>query len=130
MATTFTTKELEKGSFDVLKGAFGYTNKLQAPRCIKVVVSTGVGKVKDKKKIEIIENRLAKITGQKAAPRGAKKSIASFKVRQGDIIGFVTLDNLLHLVIGVIKDEFHKTRDIKFLMRILCFRINPVLFFS
>ncbi|MGQ3889604.1 hemolysin family protein [Legionella sp. CNM-1927-20] len=31
--------------------------------------------------------------------------------RQGDIAGFVTLDNLLHLVIGVIKDEFHKTRD-------------------
>ena len=31
--------------------------------------------------------------------------------RQGDAIGFVTLDNLLHLVIGVIKDEFHKTRD-------------------
>jgi CBS domain containing-hemolysin-like protein len=31
--------------------------------------------------------------------------------RQGDIIGFITLDNLLHLVIGVIKDEFHKTRD-------------------
>ncbi|STX30140.1 metal ion transporter [Legionella beliardensis] len=31
--------------------------------------------------------------------------------RRGDIAGFVTLDNLLHLVIGVIKDEFHKTRD-------------------
>lgn len=31
--------------------------------------------------------------------------------RQGDIAGFVTLDNLLHLVIGVIKDEFHRTRD-------------------
>ncbi|MBI2100240.1 MAG: 50S ribosomal protein L5 [Candidatus Vogelbacteria bacterium] len=65
---------------------------LASPRLEKVVVSTGVGKIKDQKKLDLIADRLAKITGQKAAPRPAKKSIASFKSRQGDIVGFaVTL---------------------------------------
>lgn len=86
-------KELQKNTFDSLKGTFGYTNKMQAPRLVKVVVSTGVGKTKgDKKKMELIADRLAKITGQKAAERLAKKSIASFKVREGQLSGFqVTL---------------------------------------
>ena len=78
----------EKTAFETLKGEFGYKNKLQAPRLTKVVISTGVGKIKDKKKIEVIEDRLARITGQKAAKRGAKKSIATFKVRQGDVVGY------------------------------------------
>jgi len=92
MTTIKTTKELEKEAYDTLKPVFAYKNRLQAPRLVKVVVSTGTGKVKDKKKIEVIEDRLARITGQKSAPRGAKKSIASFKVRQGDVVGYqVTL---------------------------------------
>ncbi|MBI3573549.1 50S ribosomal protein L5 [Candidatus Kaiserbacteria bacterium] len=104
----------EKNAFDSLKGAFGYKNKLQAPRLVKAVISTGTGKVKDKKKIEIIEDRLAKITGQKAAPRGAKKSIAAFKVRQGDVVGYqVTLrgarmydflDKLVHIALPRTRD--------------------------
>ncbi len=104
----------EKNTFDSLKGEFGYENKLQSPRLVKAVVSTGTGKVKDKKKIEIIEDRLARITGQKAAPRGAKKSIASFKVRQGDVVGYqVTLrgvrmydflDKLLHVALPRTRD--------------------------
>ncbi len=86
-------KELQKNTFNTLKGEFGYTNIMQAPKLVKVVVSTGVGKTKgDKKKMELIANRLAKITGQKAAERLAKKSIASFKVREGQLSGFqVTL---------------------------------------
>ncbi|MDO8523593.1 MAG: 50S ribosomal protein L5 [bacterium] len=104
----------EKSAFDSLKGEFGYKNKLQTPRVVKAVVSTGTGKVKDKKKIEIIEDRLARLTGQKAAPRGAKKSIASFKVRQGDVVGYqVTLrgarmydflDKLLHIALPRTRD--------------------------
>ncbi len=92
MATGRTTKHDEKTSFDALKGEFGYKNKLQAPRLVKVVVSTGTGKIKDKKKIDLIQARIAEITGQKTAPRGAKKSIATFKIRKGDTIGYqVTL---------------------------------------
>mgnify|MGYP000736345642 CR=1 FL=1 len=79
-------------TFDSLKERFGYTNRMQTPRVEKVVVATGTGKIADKAKIELIQDRLARITGQKAAPRGAKKSIASFKVREGDVIGYqVTL---------------------------------------
>jgi large subunit ribosomal protein L5 len=110
------TKDIEKGAFDAMKGEFGYKNRLQAPRLTKVVISTGVGKIKDKNKIEVIQDRLARITGQKSAARGAKKSIATFKVRQGDVVGYqVTLrgarmydflDKLIHIA-------FPRTRDFR-----------------
>lgn len=80
--------EKQKNAYDTLKGDFAYTNTMQTPKITKVVISTGIGKISDKKKIELIEDRLAKITGQKAAKRGAKKSIASFKVREGDVVGY------------------------------------------
>ena len=116
MTKALTTRDLERTSYEAMKGAFSYKNKLQAPRLVKVVVSTGTGKIKDKKKTELIQDRLAKITGQKAAERGAKKSIATFKVRQGDIVGYqVTLrgarmydflDKLIHIA-------FPRTRDFR-----------------
>ncbi len=84
--------EQTASAYSALKGVFGYKNPMQSPRLVKVVVSVGVGSVKDKKKIELIADRLAKITGQKAAPRGAKKAIASYKSRLGDVVGYqVTL---------------------------------------
>lgn len=111
-----TLAEKQHKAFDTLKEAFGYVNPFQSPRVVKVVISTGTGKVVDKKKIEVIQDRLAKITGQKAAPRGAKKSIASFKVRQGDVIGYqVTLrgkrmyeflDRFVHIALPRMRD-FH-----------------------
>src|SRR3989344_1049683 len=92
----------------------GYKNPMQAPRVLKVVVSTGVGLFKDKTKFKVVEDRLARITGQKPAPRGAKVSIASFKSRQGDIVGYqVTLrgkrmfdflNRLVHLALPRTKD--------------------------
>ena len=101
-------------SFDALKGALGLANKMQAPRIHKVVVSTGTGKIDDKHKIELIQNRLAKITGQKPSPRPAKQSIASFKLREGDIIGYqVTLrgkrmndflDKFIHIALPQTRD--------------------------
>lgn len=85
-------KEKMNTAFDALKKDFGYTNVMQTPKVTKVVVSTGTGKVDDKGRLEIIKDRLAAITGQKASPRPAKQSIASFKLREGDIIGYqVTL---------------------------------------
>lgn len=85
-------KEKQKKAFEALKGRFNYKNFFNCPRLIKVVISVGIGSVKDKKKVELIVNRLTKITGQKPAVRGAKKSIASFKVREGDPVGYqVTL---------------------------------------
>lgn len=107
-------KEKVGVAFDALKDVQGYTNVMQAPRIVKVVVGTGTGKIQDKAKIKTIENRLALITGQKASPRPAKKSIASFKLREGDIIGYqVTLrgprmyaflDKLIHIALPQTKD--------------------------
>ncbi len=112
--TPATTYELNKDSFKGMKGKFGWKNPMQSPRLLKVVVSSGIGSVKDKKKIELIADRLAKITGQKPALRGSKKSIASFKVRQGDPVGYqITLrgkrmcdfiDRLVHIALPRTKD--------------------------
>jgi large subunit ribosomal protein L5 len=109
-----TTKEKVQDAFKALKGDLGYTNTMQAPRLVKAVVSIGTGKVSDKAKLKTIEDRLARITGQKTSPRPAKKSIASFKLREGDIIGYqVTmrgprmysfLDKLIHIALPQTKD--------------------------
>ena len=108
------TRDQEKKTLDALKAEFGYTNKMRTPRLVKVVVSTGVGKIKDKNKIALIESRLATLTGQKAAKRLAKKSIATFKVRKGDVVGYqVTLrgarmydflDKLIHIALPRTRD--------------------------
>ncbi len=112
--TPETTYELNKKSFTGMKEKFGWKNPMQSPRLQKVVISTGIGSIKDKKKIELIADRLAKITGQKPALRGSKKSIASFKVRQGDPVGYqITLrgkrmcdfiDRLVHIALPRTKD--------------------------
>jgi large subunit ribosomal protein L5 len=79
-------------AYTALKGEFGYTNMMQAPRITKVVVSAGVGSFKDKKKVELAYDRIAHITGQRPVKKGAKQSIAAFKVREGDPVGIqVTL---------------------------------------
>ncbi len=81
-------KEKVASSYDSFKGEFGYKNKMQAPKLVKVMVSSGVGSVLDKKRKEMIGDRLAKITGQKAKTTAAKKSIAGFKLREGEHVGY------------------------------------------
>src|SRR3989344_8162512 len=109
-----TVKQKEKEMFETLKNEFHYTNVMQAPRLVKIVVSSGVGSFKDKKKIDIVKDRLAKISGQKVAIKGAKKSVASFKVREGDPVGtqvtlrgvrmYSFLDKLLNIAFPRTKD--------------------------
>lgn len=87
-----TIKHKTNKAFDALKSEWNYKNAMQAPKIEKVIISSGVGKVKDKKKLDLIEDRLMKITGQKPVRKGAKISIAAFKVREGDTVGMqVTL---------------------------------------
>ncbi len=89
-----TVKEKEIESFDKMKSIFKYKNTMASPKLSKVVLNVGTGTMvkKDKNKNDAISLRLAKITGQKPSLRGSKKSVASFKVRQGDPIGvMVTL---------------------------------------
>lgn len=102
-------------TYNALKNELGYTNVMQAPKIVKIVVSTGVGKVnKDKKRLELIIDRISRITGQAPAARASKKSIANFKSRAGDTVGYqVTLrganaktflDKLIHIVFPRTKD--------------------------
>ena len=86
-----TVKEKEVEAFGKMKSVFHYKNAMAAPRLEKIIlnVGTGTGLKKDKNKNDFVSDRLAKITGQKTALRGAKKSISSFKVSQGDPIGVI-----------------------------------------
>ena len=108
------TATKKNATFEAMKGDFGYTSVMQTPRVQKIIVSTGVGSLKDKKKNEVIISRLARITGQAPAPRSTKKSIANFKTRVGDLSGYqITLrgermrsflDKLIHIVLPRVKD--------------------------
>jgi large subunit ribosomal protein L5 len=67
---------------------FGYTNLMQVPRLEKIVVNMGVGEaVQDAKKAEAAADDLTRITGQRPVITHAKRSIATFKLRQGMPIG-------------------------------------------
>jgi len=110
------TKQKQNKIFDTLKGLFGYKNVMQTPQIVKVVVSTGIGSITDKEKIKLIPECLAKITGQKASPRSAKKSIATFKLREGDIIGYsVTLrgERMYAFLDKLLNVAIPRTRDFK-----------------
>lgn len=112
--TTAAHNKKHKSTFDALKGDLGLTNIMQTPKVTKIVVSSGVGSVKDKKRTDLILERLTRITGQAPVQRSAKKSIATFKIRTGDISGYqVTLrgarmqsflDKLVHIVLPRVKD--------------------------
>ncbi len=82
------TNTAQLNTFKALKEDLGFSNVMQAPKVTKVVVSVGVGAIKDKKRLDLIVDRLRKITGQQPALRGAKKSIATFKIRTGDPAGY------------------------------------------
>ncbi|OGI64228.1 50S ribosomal protein L5 [Candidatus Nomurabacteria bacterium RIFCSPLOWO2_01_FULL_41_21] len=111
-----TVKEKESEAFEKMKGVFGYKNKMASPKLKKAVLNVGTGTAikKDKNKNDTIGERLVKITGQKPVLKGAKKSIASFKVRQGDPIGVVVtirgarmyafLEKLLNVALPRTKD--------------------------
>lgn len=71
-----------------LKSEFGYTNAMQVPRLEKIVVNIGLGEaLTNAKAIDAAVGDLALITGQRAIVTKAKKSIATFKVREGNPIG-------------------------------------------
>jgi len=87
-------EKYKKEVIPAMKEKFGYTNNIAIPKIEKVVVNTGFGKLiadktsEEQKKIsEAILQDLSLITGQRAALTRAKKSISSFKIRQGLPIG-------------------------------------------
>lgn len=120
MSKILNTKEKQAKAFEHLKGVSGYKNAMQAPKFTKVVINVGIGSLKDKKKIDVIIDRLTKITGQKPALRGSKKSIAAFKVREGDPVGLVvTLRGLrmFAFIDKLILVAFPRTKDFRGLVK-------------
>ncbi len=118
MSKFVSVKEIEKASFEKLKGEFGYTNAMAAPRLTKVTVSVATGSAmkKDRKRNDLVMDRLAKIVGQKPTLRKAKKSVASFKTREGDQIGVaVTLrgDRMFGFLDKVLNVSLPRTKDFR-----------------
>ena len=102
--------------YETLKGDFGYKNVNEAATIEKVVISVGTGRVEDKAKIALIQDRLALITGQKASPRPARLSIAAFKLREGDIVGYqVTLrgQRMMDFMNKLVHVALPQTRDFR-----------------
>jgi large subunit ribosomal protein L5 len=111
-----TTQSRIGNAYKAMQPEFGYKNVMQSPKIEKVVISVGTGRVQDKAKIALIKDRLALITGQKASPRPAKQSIASFKLREGDIVGYqITLrgKRMIHFVDKLIHLALPQTRDFR-----------------
>ncbi|KKT29888.1 50S ribosomal protein L5 [Candidatus Giovannonibacteria bacterium RIFCSPLOWO2_12_FULL_44_25] len=96
---------------------FGLKSPMAVPRILKVVVNVGTGKIRDKKDaVETVEKHLALITGQKPSPRPARIAIASFKTREGMIIGYkVTLrgQKMYDFLDRLINFAIPRTRDFR-----------------
>ncbi|MDD7416483.1 MAG: 50S ribosomal protein L5 [Treponemataceae bacterium] len=93
----------------------GYTSKMQIPALKKIVVSEGVGEaLSNKKLLDAAVTDLTAITGQKAVKTRAKKSIANFKLREGNEVGVMVtlrgnrmyefLDRLINVALPRVKD--------------------------
>ena len=110
---------LQKHYSDVIVPAlmkqFGYTSVMQAPRLQKIVINQGVGQaIADKKLIEVAQEELTQITGQKAVQTTSTKDISNFKLRRGMPIGvkvtlrrermYEFLERLVHVALPRIRD--------------------------
>ena len=96
---------------------FNYANVMQVPRVVKIVVNIGVGEALDNAKaLDGAVDDLTKITGQKPVITKAKKSIATFKLREGRAIGVkVTLRNarMWAMLDRLINVALPRTRDFR-----------------
>lgn len=121
-SSTVTTTARLRGDYNTkfaaeLKKELGLANAHQVPKLEKITINVGLGRAKDDKKImEVATNTLRKITGQEPIETVAKKSIAGFKLRDGNKIGlkvtlrgdkmYEFLDRLVTIVLPRLRD-FH-----------------------
>ena len=119
-ARTYTNRLLEKYETEVrpeLVKKFNYTSIMQAPKIEKVVINIGVGDAtKNAKLLEESVAELTAIAGQKPVVTRAKKSIAGFKLREGQAIGCkVTLrgDNMYNFLDKLISISLPQVRDFR-----------------
>lgn len=98
-----------------LKEEFGYSSIMEVPRLTKIVVNVGLGEALDNAKaIEFATNDITAITGQRPVVTRARKSIASFKLREGRAIGLkVTLrgERMWSFLSRLIHIALPRTRD-------------------
>jgi large subunit ribosomal protein L5 len=98
-----------------LREKFGYKNPMQVPAITKIVLNMGIGEgVADRKKVENAANDLTMIAGQKAVITKSRKSIATYKLRDGQAIGckvtlrktrmYDFLDRLVNIALPRIRD--------------------------
>ena len=98
-----------------LQKEYSYKNVMEIPKIDKIVVCMGLGQVKDNSKsFNLALEELTNITGQKAVPTLAKKSISNFKVREGQKIGakvtlrgntmYEFLDRLIAIALPRVRD--------------------------
>ena len=109
-------KEIYKNEIvDAMIKKFGYKNVMEVPKLDKIVINMGVGEAKDNAKVlESAVSDMETITGQKAVVTKAKKSVANFKIREGQSIGCKTtlrgdkmyefLDRLVNLALPRVRD--------------------------
>src|SRR3954470_1903006 len=94
---------------------FGYKNRMQVPRIDKIVLNMGIGEgVNDRKKVDAAAADLALIAGQKPVITKARKSVATFKVREGQAIGckvtlrktrmYEFIDRLVNIALPRVRD--------------------------
>lgn len=105
-----------------LQEELGVSNPMAVPRLLKIVVNVGVGRAtQDIKELDRAVDELAVITGQKPSIRRARKSVASFRLREGMPIGatvtlrgnrmFEFLDRLVSIVLPRVRDFRGLPRD-------------------
>jgi len=98
-----------------LSKKFGYTNRMQVPTITKVVLNMGIGEgVADRKKVDNAAGDLSLIAGQKAVITKSRKSIATYKLRDGQAIGckvtlrkarmYDFLDRLVNIALPRVRD--------------------------
>jgi len=96
---------------------FGYSSKMQTPRLEKITLNQGVGQaIADKKLIDVAQEELSLIAGQKAVQTVSKKDISNFKLRRGMPIGVkVTLrrDRMYEFLERLINVALPRIRDFK-----------------
>jgi large subunit ribosomal protein L5 len=107
----------EKVVRDEMAKQFGYKNAMQIPRIEKVVLNMGVGEaVNDRKKVDAAAKDLAMIAGQRAVVTHARKSVATYKVRDGMAIGCkVTLrgDRMYEFVDRLVTIALPRVKDFR-----------------
>jgi large subunit ribosomal protein L5 len=118
MADSYTPRMKQQYDDAIVKAMtekFGYKNRMEVPRIEKIVLNMGVGEAtQDKKKVETAASEMEAIAGQKAVITKAKKSIATFKLREGMPIGckvtlrrermYEFLDRLITIALPRVRD--------------------------